>query len=462
MKNLMRKNSFYLSIGAVATALILASTWLNQRVQNKQVSLHATNSGVGICFQRVTQTFTALMIRDFSSEYLTEGFKSATGECFDQVEKSLTGMGIAKSTFKNLSNLKSDLHWFNQKVNRVKSMAEKNEIDLLQSNITNKFSELESLKGKIEDGISKTMTDNSKHEVYGIFGVILSLAAFMLVGVAYGMNTKLRRKEFDRLEKKSAMKLVQEEVESVDNNYFDNVFAHFSLSETGNLFKKILENKNERIARLEDQLLKMNEIDAPVVELSVEDIIGEVEEEEEKLKTNFNMQFNKVVEKLNEKAFAKSVVLDTDIEEDIKVNSNHEALSQLLYTTFSLAMDKSSQDGFGRIKIKSKSLGGIAYCKVRISDYLFSDDELAIINGKISVNSSEYMNLILLKELVEEANASIAIQTKKNSSKAKAESEIELVFERTKEQKKSQVADGRLSIMKGSKKEIRKMLEARL
>jgi hypothetical protein len=123
-------------------------------------------------------------------------------------------------------------------------------------------------------------------------------------------------------------------------------------------------------------------------------------------------------------------------------------------------MESSLNHNQGRkVVVRSKPLGGIAYCKFKILGHSFSDDELAIINGKEPKSADNVnVNLILLKELIHDANATIAV--KNTQQNGIVESEIEMIFERAQIQEVKETP--KVNIVKGSKQDIKRFFAQNL
>ena len=168
MKNKLLEPKYFLGLGAFAITAILSLSFFSNGLGNAKSGLQLANSGLGICFQRVTQSFTALMIRDTASNYITKDFRNITGECFQEVSNSFKSLSanLDNSNLKTLNNLKSDLHWFDKKIDRVNEMASQGEIDIYQSNITRKYSELETLKVELEEGIGSKIKEIKEYTKY--------------------------------------------------------------------------------------------------------------------------------------------------------------------------------------------------------------------------------------------------------------------------------------------------------
>ena len=80
MKKFLLSSKFLGSLSAISLVGVLALSTFSNSLGLKQSGLYQLSNGLGICFQRVNQSFTALMIRDFSSEFITKDFKSSESQ----------------------------------------------------------------------------------------------------------------------------------------------------------------------------------------------------------------------------------------------------------------------------------------------------------------------------------------------------------------------------------------------
>ena len=458
MKNLLMKPKTLISICAISLLSLVSITLLNNNISNSFTKLHNTNNGIGICFQRVTQTFTALMIKDLGSNYLTDSFKSTTGDCFSDVSKSI-GSLFASSTKsqKIINNLNSDLHWFNTKVEKIKKLNEAESMDLSNSNIIKKYEELESLKLNAEKIISSEITKQTDLKSMGLIGILLAQFALTFSLISLFLRQRLVNKESGYFENKAEMLLKSKFDDKSATEFLVSITDHFNMPKTKEYligFQESIVTENHRV---NDNLIKLN-------------TIGNIQDTEksEELKadssvhediTNFNSSLNNVLDKMQEKAFKHGIILDTDLGESFDIFSKSEALDQVLYNALQYSMDSCLGHNHGRkVVVRSRPLGGVAYCKIKIQGHSFTENEISIINGKsVDDQNTVNVNLVLLKELMDDANASIAVKNLQNNSKNSIEGEIEIILERA-ENSKTETSSPKVNIVKGSKSEIKQFL----
>ena len=451
MKKFIFEPKTILATGIIAISLICGLSLINFNMNSSQSSLHKANSGVGICFQRVTQTFTALMIRDFSSNYLGQNFRTITSECLGEVTKALSSLGVQKNVLKVSNNLKSDLHWFDQKIDKVSEMAKKNEIDISQSNVTNKYYELEAMKSSLEESLVSSIDKVELNKNWSLLGIAMSLVTLILSGVAFFFSRRIERVGLDNIEAIAADRLAQGDINDSITDLSHQAFTSLNMPSTGLAIETFCSNLVRENRSLEASLLKMNTMGDERFEISLDPVTKPI--------ADFNIAFNTVLDKVQDKVFNHGILLDTDLNDNFKIYASNEELEQFLYSLISYSIDCTlGSDQSKKVTIRSKSLGGIAYCKVKVSNYAFSEEEMGILNGK-APSSETSVNLLLLRELIGDLNASIAIKNKQNSTTHAVESEMEIIFDRAREEVSVEEPRAAVNVVKGSKQEIKEYLK---
>ncbi len=451
MRDLILKPRFYYGLLGLSVGMILVSSLSNYKLNGDLQKVQKANAGLGICFQRVTQTFTSLMIKDFSSGYLNNDFRSNSADCIDEVGRIATEMGMTAGTTKSLNNLKSDLHWFDQKVTKVLSMAKAEDMNLQQSNITDKYSELEGLKAEVEDSFSKQTDGLSQFRTLGLAGIIFSLITLMISMLSFLFVGRVKAKELKAIDKAAEL------IDSNSSSELSTLLARFFQSlGVPSLEAKVLtafDGKIEAVNNLEDQLIKMNTIETERYEIEVPEDLLNIEVEET---SDFHIALTTALDRVQQKAFQHGIVMDTDLQDDFQILANREALDQLLYYSLSFGLDASlTSEESRRVILRSNPLGGIAYLKMKVVGHAFSEDEMKILNGG-EPTSETNVNLLLLRELISDANATLAVRNIHNSTSSRIESEIEIVFARSKDIVESQ---SNVKVVKGNKAEIKAYFE---
>ena len=446
-------------LSVMASAILVVPFGASEFIGSKINSTRNLNAGSSTCFTRVGQTFTALMIKDFSSPYLAKDFTSMTGECFAQLNKSFVSLygNSFVAAGKPLNKLNSDLFWFHEKSEKLMDMAKKGTIQLtVGSNILNKYSELEGLNFNLQEKLdSKIKALNTWRNIWlglSIFGAFLMAALGLTVSrtrqkeVAFFNELNEQAKEV--LDNFNDVEMSSIKTQRLMERLFTRIQAPLCFELYNQVQTDLLESRENTLTRVGDSSseLKLNEVQATEVADDVE-------------KVDFNNSARSLIDRMSSKIFTHGIAIEEDLEEDFFVKGNGESLEQLLYNLFSFAMESSlTQESGRKISIRSKALGGISYCKVRIANCLLNPDEMEFFNGSKEIESSN-VNLVLLKELATDLDVTLAAKNILNSNGSFSGSEVELVFKRMKttdnfknseDLKKKELK----TLMKGTKKDI--------
>jgi hypothetical protein len=457
IKTLM-KPKVLLSVCGFSLISLFSISMMNNSIMQKHSKLQQMNGGVGVCFQRVTQTFTALMIKDLTSSYLSSSFKNVTGECFSDLTSSMKNlMASNEQSLNAANNLSSDLHWFNSKIDKIISLNKGESIDLSESNIIKKYEDLEELKVEIEQQVNNDIANFDSVKDLGLAGILLSQLALLFSLASLYFKQRASSQELSLIEGFSLDAIESNTKSSKAQRIFENLFTNIDLPVTKKFLMDYHTDLLEENYSLNDKIIKMNTIgytEEIIPTMPIENKTSTAEEV-----TNFNDSLSTVLDRIQEKAFTHGVMMDTDLGESFDVISNSEALDQVLFNTLQFSMESSLGHNEGRrVIIRSKPLGGIAYCKIKILGHSFSDVEMNIINGKkVDTKVNVNVNLVLLKELMNDANATIAVKNIQDQKSGQVESELEIIFERAAVNQTTSTP--KVSVIKGTKKEIKKYFE---
>ena len=134
-------------------ALTMAGFWHHRQNVHTAETLATFQQGVSTCFARVTQTFTAAMIRDLRSPYLNKDFMSLSDECLREGAKTsqVDLAGMPKANRLN-NDLVSEVYWFHEKVMKVMGSAPVNAKDIMPMNgVSEKYAKIEGMKMDLID-----------------------------------------------------------------------------------------------------------------------------------------------------------------------------------------------------------------------------------------------------------------------------------------------------------------------
>ena len=377
------------------------------------------NSGVNTCFSRVAQSFTALMIADRGSSYLANDFMTVTGDCFSAANQFF--QNVFDQKFKNghntINQLVSDVHWFHEKVGKLVQMSGPEGMDFTQSNVSNKFSNLENSKLSLSDGIeaqiSKIEGDISLLTQFATVGVVLT---FFLGGLWF-VATNKKGEEKERIEQFANTLLYEKNYVDADD------VARKALSFSG--FDNVLALYNESIA--------FKYMQSPVVA----DLTPPAQELESSIVTtqkgvNLDSSFNVALKGIQNKAFTHGVLIDFDIDENISVKGDSEELEQVFFQTLNYSLESSIAFEQGRkIIVRSISNGNTSGVKFNIANHCFNSSELDYLCGNSNQTNGVNTGLVLIREVMNEFEGDIEVRNTINSDGNLTGSEISIMLVRT-------------------------------
>ncbi|MBG60825.1 MAG: hypothetical protein CME67_03675 [Halobacteriovoraceae bacterium] len=446
-------------MSVLACAMLVIPFGLSEFTGSKISSTRNLNEGSSTCFARVGQTFTALMIKDFSSPYLKSSFMSMTGECFAELNKSFESLYGATyaAAGKPLNKLNSDLFWFHEKTQKLMEMAQSGKIQLtVGSNILSKFSELETLNFQLQEKLNEKISSlNLWKNIWlglAIFGALLMTALNLLVSrerqAEKSFFKDLNDQAKDTLENFNDLEMSSIRTQRLMEKVFKKLQAPFCFELFNQVQTDLLESRSTHLS-------KIGSYEEQGENLAASSSKEEAQENVEKVE--FNSHARSLINRMRTKIDSEGIAIEESLEDEIFVKGNEEGLEQLLFNLFSFAIEKSaSSEGQKKINIRSKALGGISYCKVRISDLVLNSDEMEFFHSPMDSSSSN-VNLAVLKELATDLDANLGAKNILNSNGNFSGAEIELIFKRLKPLKKQ---SGLRTLMKGSKKDILRAMQS--
>jgi len=457
-----------LTITAVTCFVMAVGTLVSgQYLLNKTQKVSSLNNGATTCFERVSQSFTSLMIQDFGSGYLTKSFMDTTSDCFSEASKQFSAIyaGSFKAGHKNISKLTSDLHWFNEKTQKLAKMVQDNGLSLNNSNIINKYTSLEGVKSDFQTSLEMSSQETGRWATGWHISSTVSFAGFFLTLVLFGFKQKESKTIYSKIENEAALLLENGSIVSARvDRILENVFSNLEMQNTYKLISEYHADLLEKQYKAFESDAEGFDVDGPITvtpDISIEAVADTVKMINKKPAqvADFQAAINGAVEKMQDKFFTHGIMLDTNLEDDFNIVGSAEALDQLLFNIISYATDNSLHHNTGRkITLKSKPLGGTAYLKVNIANYFFNANELNYLNGQQTGFDSINMNLLLIKEMLADAGAALAVKNKTNGTGQVESSEMELIFKRAEVAEKVTQKD--IKIMKGTKKEILRAMQA--
>ena len=362
--------------GLILLVALIANTY---NIQENSVRIkHLTNfeSGIQTCFTRVNQTYTASLLNDTTSNYLSQNFQNLTEECFAEgilnieesfkVELSLVA--------KKLTTLASNVHWFHEDIlspGATRAISKDSE----SRDVGARFEKIENTKDAILESSEKykneiTNSLNSEKTIFYVSAVLLAI--MMLSEFMKNARHRLSNNIFEKNASKelldngggASVKVADIIKSALEQNNLVNCSKLFSNYHA----YQALDKKNKDKTGLEGLITPItakssNEISEKINEVWEDDSIGiTADTNEGKMLHDLNLEqmSSAVIDLLAEKLFSKGIQLDIQIPENLMVKARSEELEQAMYYLINFAVNSSqSINGENNISIYAHRLGDI-------------------------------------------------------------------------------------------------------
>lgn len=468
----MKKNSSFLEhkrslAGLFLLTALVFNTYNIQENSGRIKRLTNFESGMQTCFSRVNQTYTAKMLAETASNYLTQNFQNLTEECFAEgilnVEDSFKAE--LSSIAKKLSTLASNVHWFHEDIlspGSARSIVNDGE----SRNVGERFEKIETTKDEILESserykVEVTNSLNNEKTVFYISATLLVILMF-----SEYMSNSRRRLSNDIREKEAEGELldnggvasvkVGEIIRSAleQNNLINcsKLFVNYHVHQS---FDKSMKNKNLSLEELMTPIgakatVKMNEA---IDKIWYDDNIGlTADNGKKRIFQDLNLEniSSSTIDLLLEKVFSRGVKLDVKIPDNLMIKGRPEELEQTLYHLVNYAINSASHSkGEKNISIYAHRLGDIVAFDL-IHSGLGFDEEL--LKQRVGINNSGKLldvDLQICQTLLEEIEAKFQLDNKLNQNGEIIGGRIKIIF------KAGSISATKLVDLKvGSKKEI--------
>lgn len=427
-------------VAALGLFMTLGGFWHHQMNQGQFNRLQVLESGLGTCFSRVSQTFTAMMIKDIHSPYLHQGFMGLSNECLKETVKGINPFkkNVGKG-YQTLNQLISETHWFHEKVNKINApLAAGKQNAPEYSNLTQRFSKIEEFKMNLVDEIEavteriKTLQQNDEYLMGA--GLLLFVLALSILSL----------QEFNRIQ-------IQKEIEAESLNYLRAGNAQVSAMVDG-LIQRALETQNmpvtAQIFRDYHEELLEKKTQTPVVETIVE---TNTPERELIAQEGTSVSLKEALVTL-QNIHAENVQLNDvrDVDLAMELDSMEEIMNASVNMFLGARLDQK------KIMITNQIHSDRAILSFFLEGASFEDTEIAFAQEANSASDGMDLNLIILRELVQMNNLNWHLENKKNRRGRLTGMNIRLVLPRAMKSAKS--SKNLVSVFKGKKRDLAREL----
>ena len=427
----------------------LGAFWHYQSNQSQLDRVNVLNQGVSTCFNRISQTFTALMIKDIQSPYLNRGFMGLSDECLSETIKGInpfkqnSGKG-----FETLNKLISDVHWFHESVVRTHSpMIAGQKLDAPLNPLSAKFSQMENLKINLVDEID--VTNSRLREVQASDEVLMGIGLLMFV-LSISL---LSLKEFNRIQlqaeiEKKALNLLktgQANVGAMVDQIVERGLLTQGLPISAQIFKDYHGDLLERLASKSAYYEDKNETNIPVEEVTPS--VGP--ENLNEPRTSFK-EVLVSIQNIN----PKDLIHLSDVR-DVVLAVGFEGFEQMMNAAINKLASRRN-DG-KQIIISNQIHSDRSVINLFLAGNTFTASELDFSQNNQSVSADSMdMNMMILREMAKETNAAWYIENKTDRSGMITGMAIRFTVNRVLRDAKSN--KNLVSVVKGKKKDLAREL----
>jgi len=442
----------FCTLGLVST---LGAFWHHQTNQYQLNQMNILNQGIGTCFNRISQTFTAMMIKDVQSPYLNRGFMALSDECLNETIKGINPFkqNVGKG-YQTLNKLISEVHWFHESITRLHSpMVAKKELNPSLNPISAKFSQMENLKVNLVDEVEVTNSlirevQRNDEVVMGV-GLLMFVIGISILGLKEFNNIQLRREiENQAL---SLLKAGQTNVGALVDQLVVRGLNSQQLVVTGQVFRDYHAEVLERMALTGKTYHEV----APETQ-----VVNSVNEVEETFKVPVTQvyegpktSFKEVLVNL-QNIMSDDLIQLTDIR-DVELAVENESFEQMM----NAALNKLSsvRNNQKKILISNQVHADKSVISLFLGAHTFTATELEFAHGnQIATGDGVDMNMLILKEMATETNTQWYFENKTDRSGAITGMLIRLTVNRVPKDAKSN--KNLVSVVKGKKKDISREL----
>lgn len=426
--------------------MTIGAFWHHQSNQTQLDRMNILNQGVGTCFNRISQTFTAMMIKDIQSAYLNRGFMGLSDECLNETIKGINPFrkNVGKG-YQTLNQLISEVHWFHEKVLKIHSpMLVGQNLNASLTPLSDRYGRMENYKMNLVDEIDATNAQirdiQMNDEILMGAGLIIFILSLSLLSLQEFNRHQLQR-EIER-EALNFLKAGQANVGAIVDQLVDRALLTSSMPVTAQIFRDYHGDLLERYAGK----TPVREV-APVVATTEEKI--ETPFVEENTYTGYKTSLKEVLISIQNTQPKDSIHMSEV--RDVQLNVPYEAFEQTINSAINQLATRRQDNK--KIMIGNQIHSDKSVVNLFLSGSVFSASELEFAESKTGAATDIDMNLVILKEMVVEAGAQWHLENKVDRNGTITGMNIRFTVNRAPKEKSKLV-----SVMKGKKKDLSREL----
>lgn len=448
MKNLLSvSSSKILMLCGLGLMMTLGSFWHHQSNQASLNRMNVLNHGVGTCFNRISQTFTAMMIKDIQSPYLNRGFMGLSDECLNETIKGINPFkqSVGKG-YEVLNKLISEVHWFHESLVKIHTpMLTGKNLDAPLNPISSKFSSMEGLKVSLMDEVDATNARlrqvQANDEVVMGAGLIIFVIALSLLSLQEFNRIQLRKEiEAQAL---NLLRAGQSNVGGMVDQLIERGLLSQGLPVSAQIFK---EYHGDILERMSNKSAYRETAKAESVEAAQEEVLEVVEND------NFNgprTSFKEVLVSLKN-INAKDLIQESDVR-DVQMNVSFEGFEQMMNAAINKLASRRQENK--KILISNQVHSDRAIINLFLAGNFFTAGELDFAQNTNNLSADAMdMNMVIMKEMASETNTLWHMENKTDRNGVITGMSLRFTVNRVPKDSKSN--KNLVSVVKGKKKDL--------
>lgn len=436
-------SKMYVACG-LGLLLTLGAFWHQQINQTQLDRMNILSQGVGTCFNRISQTFTAMMIKDIQSPYLNRGFMGLSDECLNETIKGINPFrkDVGKG-YETLNQLISEVHWFHEKVLKIHSpMLSGQNLTTPLSPLADRYTKMENFKVNLMDEIDAT---NSQLREVQMNDEVLMGAGLIIFVLALSL---LSLQEFNRLQlqreiEKEAMNFLNSgkaNVGAIVDQLVDRALKTQGMPVTAQIFG---DYHGELLERMATKAL----VSEPPKKREVQGVAA-AEVEEEPTQGMHKTSLKEVLVSI-QNIQPKDLIHMAEVR-DVQLNVPYESFEQMMNAAINQLATRRQNNK--KVMIANQIHSDKSVVNLFLAGNTFSASELEFAgSNKQTLAQGLDMNLIILKEMVEESGAQWHLENKTDRNGSITGMNIRFTINRAPRDPR---AKNLVSVVKGKKKDL--------
>ncbi len=424
----------------------LGAFWHHQSNQMQLDRMNVLNQGVGTCFNRLSQTFTAMMIKDIQSPYLNRDFMALSDECLNETIKGINPFkkNVEKG-YETLNQLISEVHWFHEKVLKIHGPFISNPKAIVPfASLQERFGKMENYKLDLVDQIDSASVQLREVQINDEYLMGAGLVLFVIALTILSLQD-FNRGQIHREIEKEAMNFLKSGTSNVGfmvEKLVERSLLLQGLTVTNQIFR-------DYHANVQDQKMMNSVPSLPTHQVSQVEVLEEIEEDDTPTQ-EFKTSLKEVLVSIQ----------NVQPKDSIHMNEVRDVLMNVPFESFEQVMNSAINQLAPRRPINKKIMvsNQIHSDKVVLNLFLagstFTATELDYAQGNKAVAADSIdMNFVILKEMVGETGAQWHLENKVDRNGIITGMNMRFTVDRVTKEKARLV-----SVTKGKKKDLAKEL----